>query len=65
MPFDWDGFSYTRIYRGIKCEVSSPKLPKVGAEAKALVVDGEEINGTFIPFDKLSGKKSVKIEIKY
>lgn len=65
VPFEWDGFSYTRIYRGIKCEVSSPKLPKVGAEAKALVVDGEKINGTFIPLKMLSGKKSVKIEIKY
>ena len=37
VPKDWDGFRYTRAYRGTKVEVVSGKLPFEGARSKALL----------------------------
>ena len=65
VPFAWDGFRYTRIYRDIKIEVVSGKLPKEGARSKALVVDGIKVEGNFIPVSMLEGKKAVLVEVVY
>lgn len=65
VPKEWDKFNYSRMYRGIKCNVTSGKLPCEGARSTALIVDGEKIDGNFIPFDKIKGKKEVNIEIIY
>ena len=65
VPKEWNGFSYERLYRGVKCEVVSPAIPKSGARAKALIVDGTRIEGNFVSADMLEGKEKVKIEIEY
>lgn len=65
VPESWNGFSFKRIYRGIICEVVSPKIPYKGARATNLTVDGESINGTFIPYSMLKGKQTVKIRVYY
>lgn len=65
VPESWNGFSFKRIYRGIACEVVSPKIPYKGARATTLTVDGESINGTFIPYSMFKGKQAVKIMVNY
>lgn len=65
VPAHWDGFSYTRVYREISCTVLSPALPFENARSKKLIVDGEELDGNFLPYDKIKGKKSVEIKVVY
>lgn len=65
VPFEWDGFRYSRVYRGTKVLVMSEKLPKEGAGSKALLVDGCRIEGNFLPAKMLKGKENVTVEIVY
>ncbi len=65
VPVSWNGFSYTRVYRGISCTVVSPELPRENARARKLIVDGEKIDGSFLPYDKIAGKQSVEIKVVY
>ena len=65
VPAHWDGFSYTRVYREISCTVLSTALPFENARSKKLIVDGEELDGNFLPYDKIKGKKSVEIKVVY
>ena len=65
VPLEWDGFSYTRIYRGISCTVQSPKLPVENARAKKIIVDGETLDSNFLPYDTIRGKQSVEIVVVY
>ena len=57
--------SLIHIYRGISCTVVSPELPRENARARKLIVDGEEIDGSFLPYDKIAGKQSVEIKVVY
>ena len=43
----------------------SPELPRENARARKLIVDGEEIDGSFLPYDKIAGKQSVEIKVVY
>ena len=61
IPQEWDGFEMTREYRGIVCHLKVGKLPAKNARAKALRIDGERIEGTFLPFEKMRGKKQIEI----
>lgn len=65
VPKDWDGFKYSREYRGIICKVKSGKLPTEGARSTSLIVDGEKLNSNFIPYDLIKDKKEVNIEVIY
>ena len=65
IPKDWNGFKMTRLYRNVKVEVVSGKLPNEGARSKALIVDGKRIEGNFIPVSELEGKSKVKVEVVY
>ena len=65
VPAYWDGFKYTRIYRDIKMNVVSGKLPFENARCKALIIDGKRIEGNKIPLSEIEGKDSVNIEIVY
>lgn len=65
VPAAWDGFKYSRLYRNITCNVSSAKIPDVGARAKAVIVDGEKLETNFIPYDLIKDKTEVNIEVVY
>ena len=65
VPKNWDGFKYTRMYRGCKVELVSGQLPYEGARSKALLVDGVKVEGNFIPASMIDGKTTVKVEIIY
>ena len=58
IPTDWEDFEMTRIYRGIKCNLTVKK------NGKKLVVDGVEIDGNFIPYDMIKDKNEVEIVLK-
>lgn len=65
VPMEWDGFRYTRIYRGTKVEVVSGKLPYEGVRSKKLLLDGVKIEGNFVSSSWLEGKAEVRIEVLY
>lgn len=65
VPFAWDGFRMTRMYRGCKVEVVSGKLPREGARCKALLVDGVKTEGNFVPASLMEGRETAKIEVLY
>ena len=65
VPEAWDGFRYTRMYRGVKVFVESGKLPREGARCSALLVDGVKIEGNYVPVSMLEGKETVKIQVIY
>ena len=55
IPDDWDGFEMTRIYRGIKCNLT------VKNGGKSLTVDGKKLEGKFVPYEMIKGKEQVEI----
>lgn len=60
IPTDWDGFSMTRKYRGIKCNVTVKAC--VGkTKVSRLIVDGVEVDGNYIPYEMIKGKESIDI----
>ena len=65
IPQEWNGFEMTRKYRGIVCHLKAGKLPEPNARAKALVVDGQRIEGNFIPYDLIKGKDRIEIQVEF
>ncbi|MBR7159881.1 MAG: glycosyl transferase [Clostridia bacterium] len=63
IPYDWSGFEMDRKYQGVDCHVKVGKLPTPNARAKALKVDGEMIEGNFVPLSMIEGKDKVEIEV--
>ncbi|MFT3784373.1 MAG: N,N'-diacetylchitobiose phosphorylase [Nibricoccus sp.] len=53
IPKAWPGFKMTRVFRGktLKIEVKNPSAISKGV--KSLIVDGEPLEGNFIPLEKL------------
>ena len=60
VPADFGDFNVKRIYRGVEYDISV-RQNGVQKGVKELIVDGEKVEGTVIPFDP--SKKSVKVEV--
>lgn len=62
IPSDWDGFQMTRIYRGKKCN-----LTVKGSKGKInqLNVNGNVINGNYIPYSLIKDMDTVEIIASY
>ncbi len=65
VPDEWNGFKMSRNYRGIKCDVTVNKLPCKGAKPSNVVVNGEKIEGNYIPFDCIKDCKVAEIVVEY
>ena len=65
IPDDWDGFEMKRIYRETVCCLTVGKRPVPSAKVKALVVDGERIEGNFLSAKLLKGKCEAQIYVIY
>ncbi len=65
IPFEWNGFTMDRKYRGIDCHLNVGKLPYENARAKALIVNGQRLDGSFIPYEMIMGAKKVNIEVVF
>ncbi len=61
IPHDWDGFTATRVYRGKRFEISVSNPSRVCHGVKKLVVNGEELKGNFIPFDRMKAVNKVEV----
>ncbi|MBE6957882.1 MAG: glycosyl transferase [Ruminococcaceae bacterium] len=61
IPDSWDGFKMKRNYRGTECTLTVGKRPEANAKVKALLVDGERIEGNFLSAKLLEGKKKAEI----
>ena len=61
LPSHWGGYSATRLFRGmnIKIEVKNPNHIQKGV--KQITVNGETIEGTLVPIEKLSDGCSVEV----
>ncbi|MBR5896626.1 MAG: glycosyl transferase, partial [Lachnospiraceae bacterium] len=60
VPSDFGDFKVTRKFRGADYEISV-KTNGSQKGVKKLVVDGQEVQGTVIPY--VEGKKSYKVEV--
>lgn len=65
VPPEWDGFRYTRLYRGVRVSVVSGRLPQEGARSRALLADGIRIEGNFLPASMLEGKTEAEINVLF
>jgi cellobiose phosphorylase len=63
IPSAWKGFKVTRVFRGKKLaiEVSNPAGVQKGV--KKLVLNGKQLEGNFIPAEKLLAENHVEVEM--
>jgi cellobiose phosphorylase len=63
IPADWKGFKATRTFRGkrVNVEVTNPRGVQKGV--KRLVLNGETLEGNFIPAGKLAAENEVLVEM--
>jgi cellobiose phosphorylase len=59
IPQDWQGFSATRIYRGVTYDISVKR--EGPGNAVSLTVDGTPVSGNIIPYD--ASKSSVSVAV--
>jgi len=60
IPANWDGFSYTREFRGKKLNIAISNPDKKQKGIKYIELNGEKISGNYIPFHKLSNENTIK-----
>jgi cellobiose phosphorylase len=61
IPDDWRGYSATRVFRGVACNLRVAR----GDEAETvLIVGGKKVEGNVVPTTFLSGKTAVEIVVK-
>jgi cellobiose phosphorylase len=61
IPRDWKGLTIEKMFRGKKLNVEVINESGSSKGAKRVVLNGEELCGTVIPFDKLGGDNCVKV----
>nr|MCR5101130.1 glycosyl transferase [Butyrivibrio sp.] len=61
IPEGFGDFTLTRKYRGVKYNITVNNAANVQKGVKKLIVDGNEVTGTVIPYD--SSKKEVNVEV--
>jgi cellobiose phosphorylase len=63
IPAAWKGFTVTRVFRGKKVCVEVHNPAGVQKGVKSLVLNGEKLEGNFIPAEKLAGENRVVVEM--
>jgi cellobiose phosphorylase len=63
IPASWKGFTVTRMFRGKNVRVEVHNQSGVQKGVKRLVLNGETLEGNFIPAGKLSGENRVVVEM--
>jgi cellobiose phosphorylase len=61
IPEGWPGYTATRVFRGVACNIRVERGKQAGP---ALVVDGKEVEGQVVPISLLAGKTEVEIVVK-
>ena len=63
IPAAWKGFAVTRTFRGKKLRVEVHNQAGVQKGVRSLVLNGEKLEGNFIPAEKLAGENRVVVEM--
>jgi cellobiose phosphorylase len=63
IPAAWKGFTATRMFRGKKVRVEVRNQAGVQKGVKSLVLNGEKMEGAFIPAEKLAADNRVVVEM--
>jgi cellobiose phosphorylase len=63
IPTAWKGFTVTRVFRGKKVRVEVQNQAGVQKGVKRLVLNGEKLEGNFIPAEKLAEENQVIVEM--
>jgi len=61
IPERWPGYTATRVFRGVTCNISVERGKKPDA---VMMVDGKEVDGNVVPVSLLAGKTSVDVVLK-
>jgi len=61
LPSKWDGYTATRQFRGMSIEIDVKNPDHIQKGVKQITVNGEEIEGTLIPLEKLADGCKVEV----
>ncbi|MGE5557299.1 MAG: GH36-type glycosyl hydrolase domain-containing protein [Bacillota bacterium] len=63
IPQDWDGFEVKRIFRGKRFRIKVINPEHVSYGVKKMMVNGEELSGNTVAFDKMKEENVVEVEM--
>ena len=63
IPCEWDGYSVRREYRGITLTINVHNPEHKSTGAAYLVIDGNRIDGNFMPYEMIKDKQTVNIKV--
>lgn len=61
IPSEWEGFTMQKMFRGKKLEIKVKNPSHVQSGIKSMILNGETIEGNYIPYEKLSSTNKVEI----
>ena len=61
IPASWDGFRIEKNFRGKKLNISIDNSAHVQSGVKELTLNGEKIEGNYVPADKLADVNEIKV----
>jgi cellobiose phosphorylase len=61
VPSDWDGFKIEKNFRGKKLNITVDNSAHVESGVKELTLNGEKLQGCYVPADKLAQVNEIKV----
>jgi cellobiose phosphorylase len=61
IPSSWDGFKIEKNFRGKKLNISIDNSAHVQSGVKELVLNGEKLDGNYIPAEKLNAVNEITV----
>jgi cellobiose phosphorylase len=61
VPSDWDGFKIEKNFRGKKLNITVDNTAHVESGVKELTLNGEKLQGCYVPADKLAQVNEIKV----
>lgn len=61
IPSEWDGFKITKNFRGKKLVINVDNSAHAESGVKELILNGEKLEGCYIPADKLAETNDIKV----
>jgi cellobiose phosphorylase len=63
IPPEWEGFSMTRVFRGVRYNIDVTNPDGVSRGIRSLSVNGEEVKGEMIPYRESDRGKTVQVNL--
>ncbi len=61
IPSEWDGFKIEKNFRGKKLNITIDNSAHVESGVKELILNGEKLEGSYVPADKLADVNEIKV----